>query len=509
MIPFPYDIEKIKTIRHLKQINYKSLTVKEELRKNLIYCLKKQINPFQGIIGYENTVLPELQNALLAKHNIILLGLRGQAKTKIARLIANLLDEYIPIVAGSEINDDPFNPISKSAKLTIEKFGDEAPIEWIHREQRYAEKLATPDVTIADLIGDIDPIKAANMKIDFSDERIIHYGLIPRSNRGIFVINELPDLQPRIQVALFNILQEKDAQIRGFKIRFPIDVQIIFTANPEDYTNRGSIITPLKDRIESQIITHYPKNLDVAKKITKQESKLTEEQNKNIKFYSIVEDIIELIAFEARKSEYVDQKSGVSARLSIAAYELAASQAERRMILNKEDSTYVNITDIFSVIPAITGKLELVYEGEQEGPIKIAKILLGKAIKSKFCEIFPDPDQTKKSQNKNPYSQIISWFSKGNYIAFNRDMSFAERKKALNKIPFLKDIALEYSNFEKENELYLAMELIIYGLSEFSLLSKFEFDDKIEFKDILKSIFSEIKSTDDDNFDYNDEDYYR
>lgn len=499
MIPFPFDINKIKTLKDLKECGYKSLTIKNEMRKNLIYFLKNKINPFESIIGYEKTVIPELQNAILAKHNIILLGLRGQAKTKIARLMINLLDEYIPIVANCELNDDPFNPISRKAKQMIEDYGDETPIEWLHRDKRYSEKLATPDVTISDLIGDIDPIKAANLKLDFSDERIIHYGIIPRSNRSIFVINELPDLQPRIQVALFNILQEKDVQIRGFKTRLPLDIQIIFTANPEDYTNRGSIITPLKDRIESQIITHYPKKIEYAKKITKQESKLSPEQQKKIRFYPIIEEIIELISFEARKSEFVDQKSGVSARLSIAAYELAASQAERRLLLNGEAATFVNITDLYSTIPAITGKLELVYEGEQEGPVKVAKLLIGKAIKSKFCEIFPDPEKAKKDQNKNPYSQVVSWFSKGNSISFSKDSSFAEKKKTLNSIPYLKDIAIEYSNFEKEEELYLAMELILYGLSEFSLLSRFETEDNIDFKDILKSIFSEVNFEDDND----------
>ena len=266
------DIKRINTIRELKEAGYKAKSIKEEVRTNLISKLKNKEETFSGIIGYEDTVIPDVERALLSKHNILFLGLRGQAKTRMARQMTELLDEYIPVIAGSEINDDPLKPISKYSKDLILEKGDDTPIEWIHRSQRYGEKLATPDVSVADLIGDIDPIKAANLRLSFADERVIHYGIIPKSNRSIFVINELPDLQARIQVALFNILEEGDVQIRGFKLRLPLDILFVFTANPEDYTNRGSIVTPLKDRIQSQILTHYPKTLETALAITDQES---------------------------------------------------------------------------------------------------------------------------------------------------------------------------------------------------------------------------------------------
>jgi magnesium chelatase subunit I len=365
---------KIKNLGELKKSGYKSLNIKDEMRANLIANMQSGKSVFEGIIGFNDSVIPDLQRAILSRHNIILLGLRGQAKTRIARLMVNLLNEYIPVVDGSELNDDPLQPISRYAIDLIKKNSDETPIIWMHRSERYTEKLATPDVSIADLIGDLDPIKAAAQKLQYSDERVIHFGLIPRSHRSIFVINELPDLQARIQVALFNILQEKDIQIRGFKVRLPLDIAFVFTANPEDYTNRGSIVTPLKDRIDSQILTHYPKSITVAQQITAQEAKITEEQQKKIFISELIRDLIEQIAFEARDSEYVDPNSGVSARLSISAYENLISAAERRMLLNKESKTYVRISDIFGVIPSITGKVELVYEGEQEGPIKIAHI---------------------------------------------------------------------------------------------------------------------------------------
>ena len=278
------DYKKITTLGQLKSAGYTSRTIKEELRANLIEKLKKKENAFEGIWGYEETVIPDLERALLAGHDINLLGLRGQAKTRLARLMVNLLDEYIPVIEGSELNDDPLDPISRFGRDKVKEAGDSLPIAWLHREERYTEKLATPDVSIADLIGDVDPIKAAALKLPYSDERVIHFGLIPRSHRCIFVINELPDLQARIQVALFNILQEGDIQIRGFKLRLLLDLQFVFTANPEDYTNRGSIVTPLKDRIDSQIITHYPKTIEIGRKITEQEARIRLEQKKSSDF---------------------------------------------------------------------------------------------------------------------------------------------------------------------------------------------------------------------------------
>jgi len=290
----------IKTLGELKKSGYKFKSVKEEIRQNLIKKLKNHESTFPGIIGYEETVIPDTERALLSRHNILFLGLRGQAKTRMARQMVDLMDEYIPIVEGSEVNDDPLHPLSTYAKRIIEEKGNDTPIAWIHRSERYGEKLATPDVSVADLIGDIDPVKAANLRLSFADERVIHYGIIPRSNRGIFVINELPDLQARIQVALFNILQEGDIQIRGFKLRMPLDILFVFTANPEDYTNRGAIVTPLKDRIESQILTHYPKSIEHSLAITEQEASVHEEQESRVDISNLVKRLIEQVYFKAR-----------------------------------------------------------------------------------------------------------------------------------------------------------------------------------------------------------------
>ncbi len=397
----------IKTLKELKAAGYQSKSVKDELRDNLIIKLENREPTFEGIWGYEDTVIPDIERAILSKHNMNLLGLRGQAKTRIARQMTELLDEYVPYIEGSELNDDPMNPIGRFGADMIQEKGDETPIAWLHRADRYAEKLATPDVSIADLIGDVDPIKAATLKLPYSDERVIHFGLVPRSHRCIFVINELPDLQARIQVALFNILQEGDIQIRGFKLRMPLDIQFVFTANPEDYTNRGSIVTPLKDRIDSQIITHYPKTRDISKQITTQEADIKENQKGRVVVNEIARDLIEQVAIEARDSEYVDEKSGVSARLTISAYENLMSAAERRAIINKERQTYIRLSDFVGVIPAITGKVELVYEGEQEGPGIVAHNLVGKAVRTMFTDYFAQPDDKSKDKSESPYKSII------------------------------------------------------------------------------------------------------
>ncbi|MEL6357966.1 MAG: magnesium chelatase, partial [Bacteroidota bacterium] len=365
------------------------------------------------IIGFDDTVLPDIQRAILSRHNVLLLGLRGQAKTRIARLLVSLLDEYIPIVAGSELNDDPLQPISRFANDLIAEKGDATPVEWLHRDARYVEKLATPDVSVADLIGDVDPIKAATLKLPYGDERVIHFGLVPRAHRSLFVINELPDLQARIQVSLFNILQEGDIQIRGFKLRMPLEIQFVFTANPEDYTNRGSIITPLKDRIESQILTHYPKTIEIARTITRQEAKLVPEQAEQVHVPDLLEIMLEQLSFSARESEYIDEKSGVSARLSITAYENLVSTAERRMLLNNEKATTARITDFWGVVPAITGKVELVYEGEQEGAYGVAMRLLGASIRESFLAHFPDPESVRPGRDTDPYGTIRAFFSGG------------------------------------------------------------------------------------------------
>ena len=495
------NIEKIKTLGELKRSGYKSLTIKEEIRKNLIERIRNRENPFTGIIGYDETVIPDTERALLSRHNILFLGLRGQAKTRMARQMTDLLDEYIPVIAGSEVNDDPFHPLSKYAKDQIAEYDDETPIEWIHRSERYGEKLATPDVSVADLIGDIDPIKAANLRLSFADERVIHYGIIPRSNRGIFVINELPDLQARIQVALFNILQEGDIQIRGFKLRMPLDIMFVFTANPEDYTNRGSIVTPLKDRIESQILTHYPKDIDTSLAITEQEADVAEEQLEKITMSDLVKRLIEQISFEARSNEYVDKKSGVSARLTIAAFENAYSSAERRLLIHNERQTQVWISDLIGVIPSITGKIELVYEGEQEGPFQVAVNLLDKAIRTQFIQYFPNPENQKKkrpntSKNQpqkeedNIYRSITRWFDGGHHVDLMVDMKDADKKTELYKVDGLHSFVKKYFPQANENENALLMEFVLHGLSTYSIISKKTIEGKIQFKDLMGSMMN-------------------
>lgn len=489
-----------KTLGELKASNYISLSVKDELRKNLIKQLQNKEAGFEGILGYDETVIPELQTAILSRHNILLLGLRGQAKTKIARLLVNLLDEYIPYVAGSEIFDDPLNPISWFAKNEIQEKGDDTPILWQHRSERYTEKLATPDVTVADLIGDVDPIKAATLKLTYNDERVIHFGLIPRAHRSIFVINELPDLQARIQVALFNMLQEKDIQIRGFKLRLPLDIQFVFTANPEDYTNRGSIVTPLKDRIESQILTHYPRSIEISRQITFQEARLTPEQHL-IEADGLVKDLIEQVAFEARKSEFIDQKSGVSARLTISAYENLISNAERRMLINKEKTTFVRLSDLSGIIPAVTGKIELVYEGELEGPAKVAHTLIGKAIKQLFARYFPDPERAKKTKTANPYAKITEWFTEGNTIEIADDLTLKQYQQALLAVDGLQELVQKFHPKLSEHQSLLLMEFVLHGLAEFSQVSKNYLNGGFGFADMFESLFNaDLSDEDEDDF---------
>lgn len=495
------DIKKIKTFGQLKASGYKPKSIKEEIRQNLICKLQKKETTFSGIVGYEDTVIPDVERALLSRHNILFLGLRGQAKTRMARQMTELLDEYIPCISGSDINDDPLKPISKYSIDQIAVHGDETPIHWIHRSERYGEKLATPDVSVADLIGDIDPIKAANLKLSFADERVIHYGIIPRSNRGIFVINELPDLQARIQVALFNILEEGDIQIRGFKLRLPLDILFVFTANPEDYTNRGAIVTPLKDRIESQILTHYPKSLENALEITEQEAAISEDQKEKVEVSDLVKRLVEQVAFEARSSEFVDKKSGVSARLTISAFENIVSAAERRAIINNEKHTQVWISDLTGIIPSVTGKIELVYEGEQEGPYQVAMNLLDKAIRSQFIQYFPNPDGLKKrrttgkpsAQDKeveNPYKPITTWFDQGNNLNLSFNTSDKDKILLLYKVDGLHSLVKKY--FPKANDVQsaLLMEFVLHGLASYSLISKKIFESKIEFKDLIGSMMN-------------------
>ncbi len=513
------DIEKIKTLGELKKSGYKSVSIKDEIRRNLIESIRNKENPFKGIIGYDDSVIPDTERALLSRHNILFLGLRGQAKTRMARQMTDLLDEYIPVVAGSEVNDDPLKPLSKYAKDLIAEHDDDTPITWMHRSERYGEKLATPDVSVADLIGDIDPIKAANLRLSFADERVIHYGIIPRSNRGIFVINEIPDLQARIQVALFNILEEGDIQIRGFKLRMPLDILFVFTANPEDYTNRGSIVTPLKDRIQSQILTHYPKTIETSLEITEQEAHIVDEQKSKVAVSDLVKRLIEQVAFEARNNEYVDKKSGVSARLPISAFENAYSSAERRAIINNEKQTQIWISDLNGIIPSITGKIELVYEGEQEGPYQVAVNLLDKAIRSQFITYFPNPETLKKRrntgkpsqqerENDNPYKAITRWFDSGNHLDILVDMKDSEKIAALYKVDGLYGFVKKFFPHANEKENALLMEFVLHGLSAYSLISKKVIEGKIEFKDLIGSMVNlgQVNYSDDDD-DLNEDNF--
>ncbi|WP_282076143.1 magnesium chelatase [Maribacter aquivivus] len=486
------DYKKIHTLGELKAAGYKTKSVKDELRDNLIEKIKKGEDAFPGVWGYEDTVIPELERAILSRHNINLLGLRGQAKTRLAHLMVNLLDEYIPVVEGSEINDDPMKPMSRYAMELIKEKGDDTAITWMHKDERFAEKLATPDVTVADLIGDVDPIKAANLKLSYADDRVIHFGMIPRANRCIFVINELPDLQARIQVSLFNILEEGDIQIRGFKLRLPLDIQFVFTANPEDYTNRGSIVTPLKDRIGSQILTHYPDDIEIARKITEQEAKLDSRQTDAVYVPDLAKDLLEQIIFEARESEYVDAKSGVSARTSITAFENLLSTAELRSLLNGGDHTMVRLSDFLGIIPAITGKIELVYEGEQEGADGVAAILIDDAVKSLFPEYFPKINKLERKDEETVYDELLHWFFQGDGIELMDDFTDEEYKRALDSIPALNQLLKDHQPDYDAKDVYFLKELLLWGLVSYKKLNKQRFTDGFEFKDLYSSFLKDI-----------------
>lgn len=485
-------IENINTLGELKKSGYQSKSIKDELRSNLREKIKSGKPTFEGVHGFENTVIPELERAILSRHNINLLGLRGQAKTRLARKMIELLDEYIPFVTGSEINDDPLQPLSRFAKDIIESEGDDTPISWLHRSDRFYEKLATPDVTVADLIGDVDPIKAANLKLSYADDRVIHFGMIPRANRCIFVINELPDLQARIQVALFNILQEGDIQIRGFKLRLPLDMQFVFTANPEDYTNRGSIVTPLKDRIGSQILTHYPETIKIARTITEQEAKLDVAQSDLIYVPSLAKDLLEQITFEARESEYIDHKSGVSARLSITAFENLLSTAERRALKSGVDKTTLRLSDFMGIIPSITGKVELVYEGEQEGAAEVAQHLIGDAIHTFFPAYFPKIEKLEKQGEKTPYTDVIEWFFAESGFELFDDCSDEEYQRILGSIVPLEILIKKYQPELKKEDKFFMKEFILWGLVEYKKLSKDRFSEGHQFKDIYGSFISKL-----------------
>ena len=484
------------TLGELRKQGYQPKTIKDELRDNLIYRLQNKQSVFEGIYGFDDTVIPDMERAILSRHNILLLGLRGQAKTRLARLMILLLDEYVPVIAGSELNDDPMNPLSAFGKKLVEEMKDNTPVTWLHRQDRYVEKLATPDVSVADLIGDVDPIKAATLKLPYSDERVIHFGLIPRSHRCIFVINEIPDLQARIQVSLFNILQEGDIQIRGFKTRLPLDIEFVFTANPEDYTNRGSIITPLKDRIESQILTHYPEELSVAKAITQQEASITKDQKEKVFVPEVVHNILERVSFAARKSEFIDEKSGVSARMSITALENLYSTAERRVLINREKKTTARIADFWGVIPSITGKIELVYEGEVEGQYNVALQLVSQAVREEFLETFPHPEKIKKGKEKDPYGAIKAFFGDSNVIQLPNDAEDNFFHKTLDSVPGMDRLLEAYKIPKPDYPIY--KEIVLHSLADLDVLTKELTQGKIGFSDPLGKMLSDLDEEDRD-----------
>jgi len=440
-------------------------TVRDELRGNLLRLLEAGEPLFPGIVGYEDTILPQLTNALLARHHFILLGLRGQAKSRILRQLTRFLDEAIPIVAGSEVNDDPFAPISKYARERLAECGDATAIAWLPRAQRYVEKLATPDVTVADLIGDVDPIKAARGGHLLSDELTMHFGLLPRANRAIFAINELPDLSGKVQVGLFNIMQEGDVQIKGYPVRLPLDVLLAFTANPEDYTARGKIITPLKDRIGSEIITHYPRSVELGMAITAQEA-WTQRGRRPVRTPDFVLEVIERVAFEARGDKRVDKRSGVSQRLPISVLEHAISNAERRTLVAKEPEVVPRLSDVYASIPSITGKLELEYEGELQGGEAIAKELIRRAAGATLDERLGDI----------ALDSVVHWFDTGGALKVEGDERSDLCLKGFQVVPGLVDAAVAGALAPRDDApgLVAACELILEGLAAHKRISRNE-----------------------------------
>ena len=488
--------QRPQTLGELKASGYRSRTVRQELRHNLRRKLAAGEPLFPGVLGYERTVIPGLINAVLAGHDMILLGLRGQAKSRLLRSLTQLLDAEIPVLRGCELNDDPFAPVSVPGQKMVAELGDAAPVDWLPREMRYNEKLATPDVSISDLLGDIDPIKAATRKLTYADPEVIHFGIVPRTNRGIFAINELPDLAPRIQVGLLNILEERDLQIRGFPIRIPLDILLVFSANPEDYTNRGTIITPLKDRISSQILTHYPSDVEISADITQQEAwtdrHLEGDTTLDVRISKTVRLLVEEIAFVARQSELVDQASGVSARMSISALELLVSNLERRALTTGDSPVYPRVSDLQMLLPALTGKVEMVYEGEQQGSEVVARTLIGLAAKRFFDARFPKVERAVGSGGEGdvgPWSEIVGWFAEGNAVNLSDDLPFAQYQAQLRSVPGLLDVAQGIAQTEgasSEQEVAFFAELALEGLHQHLKLTREDLDSQVSYKEMVK-----------------------
>lgn len=483
------------TLGALEASGYRSMSVRDELRTRLLDQLRRGVptsERWPGILGYDETVIPQIEHAILSRHDFILLGLRGQAKTRLLRSLAGLLAPWVPALAGTPLREDPLAPVTAQGRALVAEHGPDTPITWIPRSERYHEKLATPDVTMADLLGDVDPIKASARGVGLDNEEALHYGLVPRSNRGVFAINELPDLSPRIQVGLFNILEERDVQLRGFPVRIPLDVMLVFSANPEDYTNRGSIITPLRDRIASQIMTHYPSDLETARTITAAEA-WTDRDTATLHVPLFVRDIVEEVAIQARQSEFVDPASGVSVRLTIALLENALSSAERRAILLGVDQESVRVTDLFAALSAVTGKIELVFEGEREGPEIVAQRILGQGVKAVFERVFPAPYQGQGS-DKTPedvYKPIVDWFAEGNTLLLHDAEDDRERLAAVPQLEELARTHLSASSYGfDEADLPAACELVLEGLHQASVVAKERADGGVAYGDLLQRMFA-------------------
>ncbi len=462
-------MSKPRTLGELSKTPYSRAAargVRDEIRENLLARMKARDELFPGIVGYEDTVEPQIVNALLSRHHFILLGLRGQAKTRIIRGLTRFLDEEVPVVAGCEIHDDPFRPLCSACRAMIREKGDETPIQWLSREERYVEKLATPDVTIADMIGDLDPIRAARSGLDLGNELTIHYGLVPRAHRGIFAINELPDLASKIQVGLFNILQEGDVQIKGYPIRLPVDVLMVFTANPEDYTARGRIITPLKDRIGSEIRTHYPATLEQGVAITRSEAWTDRDGGFETTIPYYLREVVDEVAIQARKDRRVDKRSGVSQRLAISLLENVISSAERRALMLGENRAHPRVTDLYASLPAITGKLELEYEGELKGAETIGREIIRKAVGQIF----------QKYATASDFTPALKWFEEGAWIRLPATTSSKEALDSLARIPGLLPRAtlLNVDENSPAGERVAACEFLLEGLAATKRISRNE-----------------------------------
>jgi magnesium chelatase subunit I len=486
----------------LRASGWKSRSVKDEVRANLIARKRAGTPLFPGIVGFERTVIPAVENAVLARHDFILLGLRGQAKSRILRALSDLLDPRLPVVRGCEIHDDPLRPACRRCRRLAAEHGDALQVDWIPPAERYREKLATPDVTVADLVGDVDPIKAATRRLTYADEESITYGIVPRTNRGIFAVNELPDLPARIQVAFLDILEERDLQIRGFPVRLPLDLLVVFSANPEDYTNRGSIITPLKDRIDSQVLTHYPRTIGEALAITRQEAWSLRDGPVKVRVAELLETAVEEAVFEARRSEFVDPASGVSQRASISAMECVVSNAERRGLRTGEAEVRARVADLYAAVPALVGKMELVYEGEQQGTEAVARRVLGAAVRRAFEARFP-PVHGKRGGGKRrrgeaevpepedaAYRSVVRWFAAGNVAETADDSTAAEHRAALDRVDGLVDLARSHGAPKDADDETLCMELALEGLHQCSVIARDDLDGRVSFKDMLKEMLA-------------------